>query len=778
MVDTASPGFGDSLRRFRLAAGLTQEQLAEQAGLSARGISDLERGVNRAPRRDTLDLLLEALGLSADERIALIASTRHRRGPPSRAGPNPMPAPLTPLLGRERELAAACALIRQADVRLLTLVGTGGVGKTRLAIEVANDLRDDFPDGVVFVALAHLRDPRLVASTIAQTLGVREAGGRSLTSRLHVVLRDKRHLLILDNFEQVSSAAPVVGNLLSTCPALKVLITSRAVLHLSGEYDLLVAPLGLPSLTETDSPAGVAQSAAVQLFAARARAARSDFALTPENAATVGAICARLEGLPLAVELAAARIGHLSPGALLARLDRRLPLLSGGACDHPPRLRSMRDAIAWSYDLLNPAEQALFRRLAVFAGGFSLEAAEAIERSATRGMGNAALDELASLVDKSLLERSESAGDEPRFVMLETIREFALEQLDSNHEGPVTRDAHAGYFLTLGERAARELTGHRQVEWLDRLETELGNLRAAMEWLLVRDDAEGLLRLVVSLARFWDYHSHLSEGRRWLATALAQDGTEALPARLRGQALHTAGLLARCQGDYQCAQAFLSGALELFRQEGDAHGMAFSLNSLGTVAHYEGDLDHARSLHMEGLALMRAVGDPDGIAALLANLSYGALLRGDYTGAIAHGEESLVLYRELGSKLGSANVLGILGRAAFERGDHARATSLLREGLALNREVGNKWYLVECLEGLAGAAVADQPVRAVRLLAAAAALCDRIGVELPTFDRTTNQRYLAQARVLLGRQTLAAAWDAGRSAPLEEIIGEALSDHT
>jgi predicted ATPase/transcriptional regulator with XRE-family HTH domain len=775
MVNAALPDFGESLRRYRVAIGLTQEQLAERAGLSARGISDLERGVNRTPRRDTLGLLMDALQLSADERATLVASVRRRGPPSSRAGPYPIPAPLTPLLGRERDIAAACALLRHADVRMVALIGPGGVGKTRLATEVANELRDDFPDGVAFVALAQIRDPRLVMSTIARTVGVRAADDRSLTDRLHAFLHDKRLLLVLDNFEQVRSAAPAVGNVLSACPALKTLVTSRAVLHLSGEHDLRVAPLALPELTETPSPEDVARSAAVCLFAARAKAARSDFVLTPGNAATVGAICTRLDGLPLALELAAARLGHMSAGALLARLDQRLPLLTGGACDHPPRLRSMRDGIAWSYDLLRADEQALFRRAAVFAGGFSLEASAAVERHATGSVDDAVLNGLASLVDASLLVRSASDADDPRFEMLETIREFALEQLVSNQE-EAARDAHAAFFLALAERAAPELTGHQQVDWLDRLETELGNFRAAMEWLLLRNDAEGLLRLAGALARFWDYHSHVSEGRRWLETALAHPGAAALPVSLRGKAFQAAGVLARTQGDHQQAKAFLGQALELFRQEDDARGMAFSLNSLGTVALYVGELRHAHALHAEGLALMRTVGDPDGIAALLANLGYGALLRGECTRAIAHCEESLALYRGLGSKLGSANVLGILGRAVLEQGDHGRAIPLLREGLALNREVGNKWYTVECLEGLAGAAAAGQPERSVRLLAAAAALCDRIGVGLPSFDRTTNERYLAQSRALLDEATFAAAWNAGRAMPLEEVIDEALRD--
>jgi predicted ATPase len=759
-----------------MAAGLTQEQLAEQAGLSARGISDLERGVNRSPRRDTLELLIEALDLSVDERTTLVTSVRRRGSLTHLPGVRPLLAPVIPLIGREQEVAAACGLLRQADIRLLCLLGPGGVGKTRLAIEVASRLYEDFPDGVEFVALAQIRDFRLVVSTIARTLGVQEAGDRALIPRMQAYLHDKRLLLVLDNFEQVLPAAPAVGNLLSACPELSVLITSRAVLHVSLEHDLWLAPLDLPDVTESVSSDQVARSAAVRMFAARAHAARSDFVLTPGNASAVAAICVRLDGLPLAIELAAARIRHLSPEALLVQLTRRLPLLTGGACDQPPRLRSMREGIAWSHDLLSAADRQLFRRLGVFAGSFSLEAADAIAGNVGGSVGEITiLDGLASLVDKCLIRRSMLFNDVPHFEMLETIREFALDQLAVSEEEVRTRTAHAMYFLELAEQAAPELTGSRQVAWLDRLETDLDNLRAAMAWFLARDEAEQALRLAVALARFWDYHSRLDEGRRWLETALARASADAVSPNLRGMAFHATGVLARSQGDYQLAQHFQNHALGLFREADDTRGIAFTLNSLGTVALYVGD-ERAGTLYTQGLALMREIGDLDGIAAILANLGYGALLGGDYSGAIAHCDESLAIYRRLGSKLGTANVLGILGRAVLEQGDRARATSLLRESLALNREAGNKWYIAECLEGLAGVAAMDQPVRSVRLFAAAAALCDRIGVGLPSFDRTTNERYLVQARGQLDNEVLAAAWEAGRSLLLEEAIGEALRD--
>jgi predicted ATPase/transcriptional regulator with XRE-family HTH domain len=440
--------FGDLLRHHRIAAGLTQEALAERAGLSTRGISDLERGARELPRKDTLRLLLQALDLAPADRTALVTAARHPPATEPR-GVHPdrfsgLPVALTPLIGRETDVVSVTGLLNEPAVRLVTLTGPGGTGKTRLALAVAGRLAAVFPDGVAFVPLAALADPALVVSSIAQGLGVREAAGQTVIEALVAYLRDKRMLLVLNNFEHLLPAAPLVTDLLGADRSLSVLATSRVRLRLSGEREVMVPPLALPSAGSAPGRDELAHVPAVQLFVARAQDVKSDFALTDENASAVAVICQRLDGLPLAVELAAARIKILSPAALLARLDRRLPLLTGGLRDLPDRQQTLRKTMAWSHDLLGEQERALFRRLGVFAGGWTLEAAEAV---ANRDGAVDVLEGVASLVDISLVRQSDQPDDEPRFMMLETIREFALERLgeDTTEKQAVER-AHAAFF--------------------------------------------------------------------------------------------------------------------------------------------------------------------------------------------------------------------------------------------------------------------------------------------------------------------------------------------
>ncbi len=537
------------VRHYRTAAALSQEALAERAGLSVRAISDLERGIHRVPRLETVRLLADALALDEAGRAELLAAARPQAMAPvlrdqERSHPPAvLPVPPTRLIGRETEVAAIAQLLAQDDVRLVTVTGPGGTGKTRLALEVAAGALGQYPDGVCFVDLSALTDPTLVVPTIAATLGVREVVGQPLLQTLSQVVRPKRMLLLLDNCEQVLAAAPDVAALLATSPRLAVLATSRASLRIRGEHEVPLLPLPVPAADRLPPLEALAQVPAVALFVDLASASRPDFALTAENATAVAAICQRLDGLPLAIELAAARVKVLPPAALLARLEQRLPLLTGGGRDLPARQRTMRDAIAWSYDLLAPEEQALFRHLAVFAGGFTLAAAEAV--AAPDGT-LPVLEGVVALVEQSLLRQMPGTDDEPRYQMLETVREFALEQLAASGDEAALREVHAAYFLALSEQARPHLAGAQQRTWLRRLEVEHPNLRAALEALDASREHETQLRLAANLWHFWSIHAHFAEGRVHLERALVHAVT---PTTDRAEALLGAGGLAFGQGD-------------------------------------------------------------------------------------------------------------------------------------------------------------------------------------------------------------------------------------
>ena len=602
--------------------------------------------------------------------------------------PHNLPIQPTPFIGREQEVTTARDLLGREEVRLLTLTGPGGIGKTRLGLQVAADLSERFVNGVFFVDLAPISDPDLVLSTIAQTLGISEAGGQPPLALLKTALKDKHLLLLLDNFEQVVDAAVVVAEVLAACPKLKVLVTSRVVLHVRAERQFDVPPLALPDPQHLRNLAALSQYEAVALFIQRAQAVKADFAVTNANAPAVAGICARLDGLPLAIELAAARAKFFAPTALLARLEQGLALLTGGARDLPVRQQTLRGTLAWSYDLLTQEEQQLFRRLSIFVNGCTTEAAEVVCRAAGELEGDV-LDGLLSLVDKSLLRQEASAEGEPRFGMLQLLREFGLEAQALAGETELTRQAHAAYYLRLSEEAEPELGRAHQAAWLERLEAEHDNLRAALLWSLEHENAEMGLRLAGALGWFWMRHSHVSEGRMWYTSILRlAEGTQ--PTHLRAKALAGASGLAWYQGDYPAARALGEECVTLCRVLEDKRELAISLIWLSFTMGQQGNQKTASLLAEESVALFRQLEDRWGVALALFCLANATHSLHDYSLARSYYEESLTLIRAVGDKWIEALVLGSLGVSAFVQGDYTVARPLLEEGVVLLRAQRDK----------------------------------------------------------------------------------------
>ena len=615
-----------------------------------------------------------------------------------KARPHNLPAQLTSLIGREEEIQALCTLLQRPEIRLVTLTGTGGVGKTRLALQVATDLLDDFAGDICFVPLAPVSDPNLVVPTIVQALGLEVSGDQPLLDLLKVSLRDKRLLLLLDNFEQVLGAAPGLSELLSVCPHLKILVTSRAVLHIRGEHEFLVPPLRLPDLTHLPESEVLSQYAAVALFLQCAKAAKPDFQMTPANIRAVAEICVSLDGLPLAIELAGARTKVLPPQALLTRLKHRLQVLTIGARDVPARQQTLRNTLAWSYDLLGVKEQLLFRRLSVFAGGCTLRAVEAMY-STLSDRPAYVLDGLASLIDKSLLRQTEQEGEEPRLLMLETIREYGLEVLTTSGEMQNARRAHALYYLSLAEDAETEVGGPQQAVWLDRLEREHDNLRAALQWSLGQtgddesvekeQDLEIALRLGGALRSFWRVHGHITEGRSFLERALA--ASKGAAAFVRAKALIAAANLAFIQSDYDSMEILCKESLALYQELEDLPGIAHSVYLLANVAWTRGDTATARSLLTEAQSLARAIDDEEYVAWSLFVQGLLESSQGNYPRARTLFEESLKIHRQLQNKRGIAHSLSQLAQVLFvSQSDQERVPSLLEECLALSEEIGFK----------------------------------------------------------------------------------------
>jgi predicted ATPase/transcriptional regulator with XRE-family HTH domain/tetratricopeptide (TPR) repeat protein len=695
--------FGALLREFRLAARLSQEALAERAGMSARGISDLERGIHRAPYQQTVNLLVEALGLDREQRAVMAAAARRTgrmTAVPLRPQTSPrhnLPEEATTFIGRTAEVAMLKDLLQRPQVRLVTLTGPGGSGKTRLALRTAANVLSEFTDGVFFVSLAALTDPQVVPSAIAAALTLREREGRGPMEAVLDYLSDRNVLLVMDNIEHLPDASALLPELLEHCPKLHLLVTSRVVLRLSWEFIFEVQPLAVPDPGSSIDLQALSLYEGVALFVERARAADPAFTVTGQDAAAVAEICGRLDGLPLAIELAAARLRVLPPQALLGRLSHRLTFLTGGARDRPSRQQTLRAAMDWSYSLLDDSEQRLFARLAVFAGGCTLEAAEVVgalpagaqdpgaqDHDAAPVPDTSVLDCAASLIDKSLLRRNDQASSAaPHLRMLETIRDYALERLEDSGEEAAVRRQHATYFLSLAGQAAAKLHGPSRTTWLNRLEDEHDNLRAALRWAREHREVRVGLRLAVALEQFWELRGYLSEGARWLAELLAIAGDE--EPELKAAALRIAGNRTFAF-DISSAAELTEQSLALYRQLADERGAAEALYQRGLVAFYQADYGRAADCLAESLALARGLGDTNLVNRSLWSLAWPGSGQDDISGDIAEtkklAEESLERSRQVKDPKGMCAALEALLYVARMEGDPARVQFLIEEFLA------------------------------------------------------------------------------------------------
>jgi predicted ATPase/transcriptional regulator with XRE-family HTH domain len=815
------------LRRYRITAGLSQEALAEKAGLSVRGLSDLERGLSRVPRLDTLTRIADALGLDSATRKSLVGASGHLGASPEmevlREAPGPtttprvpstLPGYLTGLIGREHDEAAVARLMRNRSTRLLTLTGPGGVGKTRLAVKVATGLADVFTDGVVFAPLAPVSDAALVLTTIAQALGVGERGDVSLFEATMHALRGRRVLLLLDNFEHVLDAAPVVADVLLACLDARIVVTSRALLRISGEHVYAVRPLALPKVDAGMTPDAATGSPAVALFLSRARAVHPDFALTPENVGSIVEVCRELDGLPLALELAAARIAVLPPAELLGRLKPGMSVLNTGRRDAPARHRGLRDAIAWSHDLLSAEQQRLFRWLGVFAGGWSLDLAESV---CSDPLGTPSVfDGLAALVEHSLVQVQQ--GDETResrFRLLETIREHAQERLSMSGEAPSARDRHAAAMLRLVEEAEPHLLKPDRERWLRQLDVELDNVRAAFTWSLSHEgNPEIGQRIAGSISWFWYLRGHLNEGEQWCEKLIARGvQTDYTPgsARVHG----TLGGMRLMLGKGALARPHLAEAVRLFRlgadprlpqamtllaialtsmglpreaaelfpecvsvaaKTGNAWFEAYALTSWGTATMQLGDLRAAEDLYRRSLALFSSLDDPWGRGIALRALAALAFDQADVASARAMAGEAVRTFRDTADVRGLAQALLGFARAALQDGSPNVAGEAFAEALGYWRDLGINGGVVRSVAGLAAVAARQGHLeRAVHLQAATLRFARKYKVLFASADRADQQRLLDELRAQLGPERFGAESGNDAEMTFDEYVATALA---
>ena len=778
--------FGARLRNLRQAAGFTQEELALRASLSPNAVSALERGTRRRPQPHTVRSLAEALGLSEDERSALIAAVPKRgeatstviEGSLASPAVSALPRPATPLVGRERELEEVAVLLGQGDSRLLTLTGIGGVGKTRLATEVVLEAAEDFPDGAAMVDLAPLGDPALVLQTIVRTLGLRGGEGQTPGQILRAYLREKELLLALDNFEHLLDAAPEVAGLIEACPDLLVLATSRAPLRVRGEREYPVPPLALPTSTRSSTEDDVLESPSGRLFLERARAVSPGFEITEGNVGAVAAICWRLAGLPLALELAAAKVRLLDPVSLLSRLDEALS--SSWARDLPERQRTMRAALDWSHELLSKPQRELLRRLSVFAGGFTLSAAEAVGAADRGADGEEVLELLGGLVEQSLVQAKPTPkGNGVRYGMLEPVRQYALKKLEDSEIAEQARCRHAAFFLDLAERAEPELRGPRQVEWLDRLETEQYNMRSAVSWSLSNREAELAARLAFALARFFWIRGPHVEVFRWMEAALAEDEAGGvMPAGARARARYVAGVMDFRLGGHEILQSVSEEAAAI-EDEGDVRGAADALMMSGLAFMRAGDEERALTLLEEGRRRFEAIGDEHGLAMTTVHLGATWLNRGDLARADECFRRGLAFARASGDAMSMFTAHYHLALAAQGKAQYGQACRHYAAFMKISETTRDKPNVGYALLGLAECwSAREKPEHAARLLGAAEALFESMGMQFHFYNMSASfhERHLDLIREMLDPEAFEKAWAEGRAMTLDEALAEALGE--